>query len=137
MAASASYCRHSYHTLAREGQFRNPSIKGSDIPILNEFVAPHIESFNALFDDSGLPQGDGDGRGLLSLAIEDIGKRVVFDGKGQVGTSSGQGGWGNKLTGALPFHCLHLRAYTHTILQFGSSRYLLDVLWCPRKTGKQ
>ena len=97
-ATPQTYPRHSYHTLAREKQFRAPAVKGSDVPILNEFVAPHIESFNALFDDSGLPQGDGDGRGLLSIGVADIGARVVFDGKGQLGVPSDQGGWGNRLT---------------------------------------
>ena len=100
-ATPQTYSRHSYHTLAREKQFREPATNGADVPILNEFVTPHIESFNALFDDSGLPQGDGDGRGLLSLAIADIGARVVFDGKGEVGEPSGQGGWGNRLSCAV------------------------------------
>ncbi|EKM79946.1 hypothetical protein AGABI1DRAFT_119994 [Agaricus bisporus var. burnettii JB137-S8] len=69
-----------FNTLEREKAFRNPPKEGSVHAVLNEFVAPHIESFNALFDDSGLPLGDGDGRGLISLAIKDIGERVVFDG---------------------------------------------------------
>ncbi|KAJ7639384.1 DNA-directed RNA polymerase I polypeptide 2 [Roridomyces roridus] len=71
----------------------NPPENGSTYNILNEFVAPHIESFNALFDDSGLPSGDGDGRGLLSLGVEDIGERVVFDGNGK----PDDGGWGNRM----------------------------------------
>ncbi|KAH9948753.1 beta and beta-prime subunits of DNA dependent RNA-polymerase [Amylocystis lapponica] len=87
-----------FNTLAREKHFKNPPRKGSVVPILNEFVTPHLESFNALFDDSGLPAGDGDGRGQLSLAIKDIGERVVFDGKGQIGSESGQSGWGNRLS---------------------------------------
>lgn len=86
-----TYKKHSFHTYAREKQFSNPSPTSHDIPILNELVAPHIESFNALFDDSGLPHGDGDGRGLLSLAIADIGERVVFDGKGSSGDSTIRG----------------------------------------------
>jgi DNA-directed RNA polymerase I subunit RPA2 len=69
-----------FNTLERENLFRNPPKDGSTYNVLNEFVKPHIESFNALFDDSGLPVGDGDGRGLISLAIRDIGERVVFDG---------------------------------------------------------
>lgn len=97
-----AYSRHSYHAVQRERQFRCPSLKGADVPILHELVAPHIESFNALFEDSGLPQGDGDGRGLLALAIENIGPRVVFDGKGRAGVASGQGGWGNRLACACP-----------------------------------
>lgn len=86
-----------FNTLAREASFRNPPTEGSTYNILNEFVTPHLESFNALFDDSGLPSGDGDGRGLLSLAIKDIGERVVFDGHGRVGSEAGQEGWGNRM----------------------------------------
>jgi DNA-directed RNA polymerase I subunit RPA2 len=88
----------SFNTLARENAFRNPPKDGSTYNILNEFVTPHIESFNSLFDDSGLPSGDGDGRGLISTALKDIGERVVFDG------SSGSGGWGNRMRSAfIPF----------------------------------
>ncbi|KAL0580525.1 hypothetical protein V5O48_001512 [Marasmius crinis-equi] len=83
-----------FDTLRREKLFKQPPKKGSTYNILNEFVAPHIESFNALFDDSGLPSGDGDGKGLLSLALKDIGQRVVFDGTGAEGTSDG---WGNRM----------------------------------------
>jgi DNA-directed RNA polymerase I subunit RPA2 len=87
-----------FNTIQREESFKNPLKTGSTYPILNEFVTPHIESFNALFDDSGLPKGDGDGRGLLSLGLKDIGERVVFDGSGELGTESGQHGWGNRLS---------------------------------------
>lgn len=82
----------SFNTLAREKSFRNPQKNGSTYNILNEFVTPHIESFNSLFDDSGLPSGDGDGRGILSLALKDIGERTVFDGTGSDGC-----GWGNRM----------------------------------------
>ena len=87
--------RHTFDTLARESAFKSPSTTGSTVPILNEFVTPHIESFNALFDDSGFAPGDGDGRGLISFAIRDIGERVVFDG---AGPASGQKEWGNRLS---------------------------------------
>jgi DNA-directed RNA polymerase I subunit RPA2 len=87
-----------FNTLAREEAFRNPSRAGPSTPILTEFVTPHIESFNALFNDSGLPAGDGDGRGLLSLAIQDIGERVVFDGIGGVDSESGTRTWGNRMS---------------------------------------
>ncbi|KAJ3529741.1 hypothetical protein NM688_g7810 [Phlebia brevispora] len=90
--------KSTFHTIEREKRFKHPPKDAHVVPILNEFVTPHLESFNALFDDSGLPQGDGDGRGLLSLGIKNIGERVVFDGKGEVGTESGQRGWGNRLT---------------------------------------
>jgi DNA-directed RNA polymerase I subunit RPA2 len=94
MAADAT---RGFETLRREHSFKTPSANSSTAPILHELVAPHIESFNSLFDDSGLPDGDGTGEGLLSLALKDIGSRVVFDGAGKVGESSGQAGWGNKL----------------------------------------
>ncbi|PPQ66740.1 hypothetical protein CVT26_009541 [Gymnopilus dilepis] len=86
-----------FNTLEREKAFRQPPKDGSTYSILNEFVAPHIESFNALFDDSGLPAGDGDGRGLLSLALKDIGERVVFDGTGRGDSEHGVHGWGNRM----------------------------------------
>jgi hypothetical protein len=93
-----------FNTLHREQTFRHPPEDGHAVPILNEFVTPILESFNALFDDSKLPHGDGDGRGLLSLGIEGIGERVVFDGKGDIGSESGQRGWGNRLTSACVFY---------------------------------
>ena len=96
-----------FNTTEREESFKRPPKHASTYPILNEFVTPHIESFNALFDDSGLPKGDGDGKGLLSIALKDIGERVVFDGTGQIGTESGQAGWGNRLS-------CELTASTHT-----------------------
>lgn len=86
-----------FETLKRERVFRHPPQNGASVPILNEFVIPHLESFNALFDDSGLPLGDGDGKGLLSLALKDIGERVVFSG---TGLSEGEGGekvWGIRM----------------------------------------
>ncbi|KAF5393051.1 hypothetical protein D9757_001185 [Collybiopsis confluens] len=84
--------RHStFDTLERQNLFKYPPKKGSSYKILNEFVAPHIESFNALFDDSGLPSGDGNGKGLLSMSLEDIGERVIFDGAGK------DGAWGNRM----------------------------------------
>ncbi|KAE9404839.1 DNA-directed RNA polymerase I polypeptide 2 [Gymnopus androsaceus JB14] len=81
-----------FDTLEREKLFKFPPKQGSSYKILNEFVAPHIESFNALFDDSGLPSGDGKGKGLLSLGLDDMGERVIFDGTGQTA-----GTWGNRM----------------------------------------
>ncbi|KAI4522742.1 beta and beta-prime subunits of DNA dependent RNA-polymerase [Schizophyllum commune Loenen D] len=86
-----------FDTLKREKLFRHPPRDSASYNILNEFVAPHLESFNALFDDSGLPSGDGDGRGLLSLGIEEIGERVVFDGDGRPESEHGATGWGNRM----------------------------------------
>ena len=120
-----------FDTLRREKNFKNPPKDGHVVPILNEFVTPHLESFNALFDDSGLPQGDGDGRGLLSLGIADIGERVVFDGKGHMGEESGQSGWGNRLTST----CCNMHTSTRVnIVQCGMNRYLLHDLWYLKRT---
>ena len=105
---SVQRVKSTFNTLERERKFKNPPEKEAVVPILNEFVTPHIESFNALFDDSGLPAGDGDGRGLLRMAIEDIGKRVVFDGRGDIGSESGQQGWGNGLTSEYCYELLLL-----------------------------
>jgi len=86
-----------FETLKRERVFRHPPQNGASVPILNEFVTPHLESFNALFDDSGLPLGDGDGKGLLSLALKDIGERVVFSGTGVSGGEGGEKAWGTRM----------------------------------------
>ena len=86
-----------FQTLARERLFRHPPQNGASVPILNEFVTPHLESFNALFDDSGLPLGDGDGKGLLSLALKDTGERVVFSGAGASGGEGGAKAWGTRM----------------------------------------
>ncbi|KAL5487694.1 hypothetical protein ACEPAI_5802 [Sanghuangporus weigelae] len=86
-----------FETLKREQSFRNPSKKGHSVPILNELAAPHIESFNALFDDSGLPAGDSAGTGLLSLAVKDIGEKAVFDYTGRE-DEHGNRGLGNRMS---------------------------------------
>ena len=86
-----------FETLKRERLFRHPPKNGASVPILNEFAIPHLESFNSLFDDSGLPLGDGDGKGLLSLALKDIGERVVFSGAGVSGGEGGERAWGTRM----------------------------------------
>ncbi|KAG5436926.1 hypothetical protein PCANB_001336 [Pneumocystis canis] len=60
----------SFHTLEKEKLFRNPSKGNSAYPDLLTITAPHIESFNALTDDH-----------LLNFAVQDIGKKSVFDEK--------------------------------------------------------
>ena len=102
--------KSTFGTLEREKHFKSPPKDASVVPILNEFVTPHIESFNALFDDSGLPNGDGDGRGLLSLGLKDIGERVVFDGDREVGEEEQQGTRGNRLT-SMSLYFSRLRLY--------------------------
>lgn len=88
---------HSFDTLKREKAFRNPPSKGHVNPILDQLAAPHIESFNSLFDDSGLERGDTDGKGLLTLGLRDIGQKVVFSGAG----STSENPMGARLAGML------------------------------------
>lgn len=67
--------KSTFGTLTRERMFRHPSTTGPDFESLEELVRPHIESFDAL------TEGSEDGSaGLLELAIQDIGEKVVFDG---------------------------------------------------------
>lgn len=109
-----------FETLKRERFFRHPPQDGASVPILNEFVIPHLESFNALFDDSGLPPGDGDGKGLLSLALKDIGERVVLSGTGVSGQEEGGKVWGSRMRSEFAAYIKPLVESNRT--QFGSSR---------------
>ena len=79
-----------FKTLTRERQFRHPPINASDVSALDELVKPHLESFNALIQDTGDKFG---GKGLLQLGVEDIGEKSVFDGKGE-----DERPWGQKIT---------------------------------------
>ena len=63
----------SFQTLKREHAFCHPNEDGAAVSSLEELVAPHIESFDALFDDT---------HGLIQLAIDDMTPRVIFDGSG-------------------------------------------------------
>lgn len=65
----------SFETLKREHSFRHPNKEGPAVPALETLVAPHIESFDALFDDANGPS-------LIQLAIDDMTPRVLFDGSG-------------------------------------------------------
>lgn len=60
-----------FRTLEREERFINPPKDKSAFPLLKDAVAPHIGSFNALFDGSN--------GGLLNLAVQDIGSKTIFD----------------------------------------------------------
>jgi DNA-directed RNA polymerase I subunit RPA2 len=119
-----------FDTIGREKSFVQPTNVGSTFPILNEFIKPHLESFNALFDDSGLPVGDGDGLGLLSLAIKDIGERVAFDSKGAVGPGNEPGHWGNRMSSELA-ELVQKMCYSQifSLLKYGLRMYLLRDLW--------
>jgi hypothetical protein len=85
--ATPSSSKHTFKTLERERLNRYPSTEGADHPSLDELVKPHIQSFNALMESS-----DGKGKGLLQLGVEDLGQKVLFDGKGDGGVG------GNKIT---------------------------------------
>lgn len=94
--ASTSKAKYSFNTLERERRFRFPSEISHDAPELEELTAPHIQSFDALFQGATTPAGTpvpGDaGKGLLELAVKDLKSKVVFDGKGKE-----QGKLGNKI----------------------------------------
>jgi DNA-directed RNA polymerase I subunit RPA2 len=99
--ASTSTDHTTFRTLTRERAFRHPPTDGPDIAALEELVKPHIESFNALLDDGGTSHkmsSDGeanlpDGPGILQLGVNDIGQKVVFDGRAAEGKP-----FGNKIT---------------------------------------
>jgi hypothetical protein len=69
----------SFGIIKRENTFRYPSTQGSQNLAIHELIAPHITSFNALFDG---PDGS---PGLLGLAIADLPSKVVFDSEKQAG----------------------------------------------------
>lgn len=81
----------SFDTLAREHRFRHPSSDGSTLPIFQDLVAPHIESFNAITEVS-----EGDGSGLLNLGLSYVTDQVVFDNIGRDGADLGKA-LGNRL----------------------------------------
>lgn len=90
MAAAQSQIKPtstSFNTLDREKGFSHPSSTGPKYTAPQDLVAPHIQSFDALFE--GAPIGpDGDvsaSQGLLDLAVADLLPKVVFDGKGDAG----------------------------------------------------
>lgn len=62
---------NSFHTLKTFNSSRNPPTSGSDYPALHALIHPHIDSFNAIFDD-----------GLLDLAVAGIEPRQVQDAAG-------------------------------------------------------
>lgn len=58
-----------FDTVRRERLFRNPPKDHTAYPALVEALHPHLDSFNALFDQ----------RDLLGAALEDIGTKVFLD----------------------------------------------------------
>ncbi|KXS19140.1 beta and beta-prime subunits of DNA dependent RNA-polymerase [Gonapodya prolifera JEL478] len=69
---------YSFSTLERQMTAIAPSPSEPECPDFTDLSAPHIESFNALFQ----MQGEQDDVGLLTYAIRDVGKRVFYDGFG-------------------------------------------------------
>lgn len=76
---------HTFHTLQTQQRFQSPSNNKFDHPELHELVAPHIESFNALFSSDPSVNPDNHNShlsndGLLTDAINNIPERDVYDG---------------------------------------------------------
>ena len=72
-----------FDTLRREELFRNPPTDHSPYPLLQKAIAPHIESFNAVFEKDG----------LLAQSLKDIGTKTYLDGDDRLGPAGK-----NKLT---------------------------------------
>lgn len=72
MAPSATNTEWSvqYDTLRRENLFKNPPKDHTAYPSLAESIRPHIDSFNAIFEDSN----------ILEEALRDIGTKTFLDG---------------------------------------------------------
>ncbi|KAJ5343665.1 uncharacterized protein N7506_003489 [Penicillium brevicompactum] len=60
-----------YDTLRRENLFQNPPTDHTAYPSLAESIKPHIDSFNALFEDSK----------ILEAGLRDIGTKTFLDGE--------------------------------------------------------
>jgi DNA-directed RNA polymerase I subunit RPA2 len=61
---------HEFDTVRRENLFRNPPKDHTAYPALQAAIAPHIESFNALFGEDG----------LIARGLKDIGTKYYLDG---------------------------------------------------------
>ena len=76
-----------FHTLDRENAFSHPSALGPKYEATQALIAPHINSFDALFE--GAPTGTkgevSPSQGLLDLAVADVSPKVIFDGNGKPG----------------------------------------------------
>ena len=68
-----------FRTLDRQLESINPSSTGSHYPQLESLSAPHVSSFNSLFEFDG-------GAGLLEKAVQDIGSLTIFDTKSDQGS---------------------------------------------------
>ncbi|MCJ1397696.1 DNA-directed RNA polymerase I subunit RPA2 [Xylographa trunciseda] len=59
---------HEFDTVRRETLFRNPPQDRTPYPLLAETIRPHIDSFNAIFENNK----------LIDAAVKDIGARVFL-----------------------------------------------------------
>lgn len=66
---------HEFDTIRRENLFRNPPKDHSAYPALKAAIAPHVESFNALFGKDG----------LIAQGLLDIGTKTYLDGDDRAG----------------------------------------------------
>jgi DNA-directed RNA polymerase I subunit RPA2 len=66
---------HEFDTLRREDLFRNPPKDQTAYPALKAAIAPHVESFNALFGAEG----------LIAQSLLDIGTKTYLDGDDRAG----------------------------------------------------
>ncbi|CZT06028.1 DNA-directed RNA polymerase I polypeptide 2 [Rhynchosporium agropyri] len=66
---------YEYDTLRRENLFRNPPKDHSAYPALKAAIAPHIESYNALFGEDG----------TIAQGLLDIGEKAYLDGDDRTG----------------------------------------------------
>lgn len=86
--SKSKFSPNSFRTLDRERAFTNPSTTETKYSAPQELVAPHYQSFDALFE--GAPIGKNgevsQSHGLMDLGIKDLLPKVVFDGKGEDGT---------------------------------------------------
>ena len=73
-----------FDTVSREAAAINPALPNAEYPKLAALSAPHIESFNSIFQPLGGTVLSGGG--LLDKAIEDIPKKIIFDKRGASGT---------------------------------------------------
>lgn len=87
MAVPEVHHPNSFRTLERERAFINPSTSAHQYPAPQALVAPHIDSFDALFHGAPIgPTGAiSASQGLLDLAVQDLQPKVIFDGTGADG----------------------------------------------------
>ena len=62
-----------YDTLRREHLFRHPPKDHTAYPALADAIRPHVDSFNALFEDSK----------ILEAGLKDIGTKTFLDGEAE------------------------------------------------------